>query len=33
VVVNNAGYADTAAIENVTEQDFRAQVDTNSAPS
>ncbi len=29
VVVNNAGYADLAAIEDVTADDFRAQIDTN----
>ncbi len=29
VVVNNAGYADLAAIEDVDPTDFRAQVDTN----
>ncbi len=29
VVVNNAGYADLAAVEDVTTDDFRAQVDTN----
>jgi NAD(P)-dependent dehydrogenase (short-subunit alcohol dehydrogenase family) len=29
VVVNNAGYADIAAIEDVDPDDFRAQVDTN----
>ncbi|GAA2118262.1 SDR family NAD(P)-dependent oxidoreductase [Actinomadura alba] len=29
VVVNNAGYADLAAIEDVTHDDFRAQIDTN----
>jgi NAD(P)-dependent dehydrogenase (short-subunit alcohol dehydrogenase family) len=29
VVVNNAGYADMAAIEDVTLDDFRAQIDTN----
>ncbi len=29
VVVNNAGYGDTAAVEDVTLDDFRAQVDTN----
>ena len=29
VVVNNAGYADVAAIEDVTDADFRAQIDTN----
>jgi NAD(P)-dependent dehydrogenase (short-subunit alcohol dehydrogenase family) len=29
VVVNNAGYANTAAIEDVTIEDFRAQIDTN----
>jgi len=29
VVVNNAGYADIAAVEDVTLQDFRAQIDTN----
>jgi NAD(P)-dependent dehydrogenase (short-subunit alcohol dehydrogenase family) len=29
VVVNNAGYADLAAIEDVTIDDFRAQIDTN----
>lgn len=29
VVVNNAGYADVAAIEDVTLEDFRAQIDTN----
>jgi NAD(P)-dependent dehydrogenase (short-subunit alcohol dehydrogenase family) len=29
VVVNNAGYADLAAVEDVTLADFRAQVETN----
>jgi NAD(P)-dependent dehydrogenase (short-subunit alcohol dehydrogenase family) len=29
VVVNNAGYGDTAAVEDVTVEDFRAQIDTN----
>jgi len=29
VVVNNAGYADLAAVEDVTHEDFRAQIDTN----
>jgi NAD(P)-dependent dehydrogenase (short-subunit alcohol dehydrogenase family) len=29
VVVNNAGYADLAAVEDVTLADFRAQLDTN----
>jgi NAD(P)-dependent dehydrogenase (short-subunit alcohol dehydrogenase family) len=29
VVVNNAGYANSAPIEEMTEQDFRAQIDTN----
>ncbi|MGC0366803.1 NAD(P)-dependent dehydrogenase (short-subunit alcohol dehydrogenase family) [Rhodococcus sp. 27YEA15] len=29
VVVNNAGYGDTAAIEDATLEDFRAQIDTN----
>jgi len=29
VVVNNAGYADLAAIEDVAPDDFRAQIDTN----
>jgi NAD(P)-dependent dehydrogenase (short-subunit alcohol dehydrogenase family) len=29
VVVNNAGYGDTAAVEDVTLGDFRAQIDTN----
>ena len=29
VLVNNAGYADVASIEDVTEGDFRAQIDTN----
>ncbi len=29
VVVNNAGYADLASVEDVTVEDFRAQVDTN----
>jgi NAD(P)-dependent dehydrogenase (short-subunit alcohol dehydrogenase family) len=29
VVVNNAGYADLAAVEDVTLEDFRRQVDTN----
>lgn len=29
VVVNNAGYADTAAIENMSIENFRAQMDTN----
>ncbi|MFE9764591.1 oxidoreductase [Streptomyces sp. NPDC005808] len=29
VIVNNAGYADVAAIEDFTEADFRAQIDTN----
>jgi NAD(P)-dependent dehydrogenase (short-subunit alcohol dehydrogenase family) len=29
VVVNNAGYADVAAVEDVTLDDFRAQIDTN----
>ncbi|MEW2548814.1 SDR family NAD(P)-dependent oxidoreductase [Streptomyces sp. NPDC047002] len=28
VVVNNAGYADTAAVEDVTIEDFTAQIDT-----
>src|SRR5262245_56060227 len=29
VVVNNAGYANLASVEDITMQDFRAQVDTN----
>jgi NAD(P)-dependent dehydrogenase (short-subunit alcohol dehydrogenase family) len=29
VVVNNAGYADLAAIEDMSLEDFRAQIDTN----
>lgn len=29
IVVNNAGYANTVAIEDITIEDFRAQVDTN----
>jgi NAD(P)-dependent dehydrogenase (short-subunit alcohol dehydrogenase family) len=29
VVINNAGYADLAAIEDVTLEDFRRQIDTN----
>jgi NAD(P)-dependent dehydrogenase (short-subunit alcohol dehydrogenase family) len=29
VVVNNAGYANTVAVEDVTDADFREQVDTN----
>ncbi|MEU8215404.1 oxidoreductase [Micromonospora taraxaci] len=29
VLVNNAGYADVAAIEDISEQDFRAQIDAN----
>ena len=29
VVVNNAGYANSAPIEEMTEDDFRAQVETN----
>lgn len=29
VVVNNAGYADTAAVEDMTAEDFRAQIDAN----
>src|SRR5579863_1223465 len=29
VVVNNAGYSNMAAIEDVSEDDFRAQMDTN----
>jgi NAD(P)-dependent dehydrogenase (short-subunit alcohol dehydrogenase family) len=29
VIVNNAGYADLAAIEDVTLEDFRAQIETN----
>jgi NAD(P)-dependent dehydrogenase (short-subunit alcohol dehydrogenase family) len=29
VVVNNAGYGDTAAIEDMTEDDFRAQIEAN----
>lgn len=29
VIVNNAGYGDIAAIEDVTDADFRAQIDTN----
>jgi NAD(P)-dependent dehydrogenase (short-subunit alcohol dehydrogenase family) len=29
VVVNNAGYGDIAAIEDVVPEDFRAQIDTN----
>jgi NAD(P)-dependent dehydrogenase (short-subunit alcohol dehydrogenase family) len=29
VVVNNAGYGDLAAVEDVTIDDFRAQIDTN----
>lgn len=29
VVVNNAGYGDVAAVEDVTDADFRAQIDTN----
>jgi NAD(P)-dependent dehydrogenase (short-subunit alcohol dehydrogenase family) len=29
VVVNNAGYADIAAVEDITDDDFRAQIETN----
>jgi NAD(P)-dependent dehydrogenase (short-subunit alcohol dehydrogenase family) len=29
IVVNNAGYADTAAVEDLTVEDFRAQIDAN----
>ena len=29
VVVNNAGYANLAAVEDITADDFRAQIDTN----
>lgn len=29
VVVNNAGYGDVASVEDVTAEDFRAQIDTN----
>ncbi|MEU3185628.1 oxidoreductase [Streptomyces sp. NPDC006923] len=29
VIVNNAGYGDIAAVEDVTDADFRAQIDTN----
>jgi NAD(P)-dependent dehydrogenase (short-subunit alcohol dehydrogenase family) len=29
VVVNNAGYANLASVEDITPEDFRAQVDTN----
>ncbi|HEY4201855.1 MAG TPA: SDR family NAD(P)-dependent oxidoreductase [Devosiaceae bacterium] len=29
VVVNNAGYGDVASVEDVTEEDFKAQIDTN----
>lgn len=29
VVVNNAGYANLASVEDITDEDFRAQVDTN----
>lgn len=29
VVVNNAGYANTVSVEDITDADFRAQVDTN----
>ncbi|MDH6122249.1 oxidoreductase [Kitasatospora sp. GAS204B] len=29
VVVNNAGYANTAPIEDIPEEDFRAQIETN----
>ncbi len=29
VVVNNAGYANTVAVEDITDEDFREQVDTN----
>ncbi|MFC9633549.1 oxidoreductase [Streptomyces mirabilis] len=29
VVVNNAGYANSAAIEDIPEEDFRAQIETN----
>lgn len=29
VVVNNAGYGDVASVEDVTRDDFRAQIDTN----
>ncbi|MFC4030014.1 SDR family NAD(P)-dependent oxidoreductase [Streptomyces polygonati] len=29
VVVNNAGYGDLASVEDVTTEDFRAQIDTN----
>lgn len=29
VVVNNAGYADSAPIEEMSDQDFRAQIETN----
>jgi NAD(P)-dependent dehydrogenase (short-subunit alcohol dehydrogenase family) len=29
IVVNNAGYANTASVEDITIEDFRAQLDTN----
>ncbi|MDQ3788721.1 MAG: SDR family NAD(P)-dependent oxidoreductase, partial [Actinomycetota bacterium] len=29
VVVNNAGYANTVAVEDITDADFREQVETN----
>ncbi|MFD8963394.1 SDR family NAD(P)-dependent oxidoreductase [Streptomyces sp. NPDC059568] len=29
IVVNNAGYGDVASVEDVTPEDFRAQIDTN----
>ena len=29
MVVNNAGYGDIASVEDVTLEDFRAQIDTN----
>ncbi|MEU6853157.1 SDR family NAD(P)-dependent oxidoreductase [Actinacidiphila alni] len=29
VVVNNAGYANLASVEDITDEDFRAQIDTN----
>ena len=29
VIVNNAGYADVAAVEEMSDADFRAQVETN----
>ncbi|MFS9669093.1 SDR family NAD(P)-dependent oxidoreductase, partial [Klebsiella pneumoniae] len=29
VVVNNAGYGDLASVEDVTLEDFKAQIDTN----